>query len=272
MKQILISLVMGLLPLLTFSQSDSGEARRCQLNRMVYEKCWSMIDLGNGQRYVGMIAFGKPEGDGILYSPNGVINNSGFWNAGELFLQFPISASRFPFDDLTSMQVAQETKAIEKENERKLAEIERNRPPQQKIAFCVQTVQSSGTRFPSASIPYCQDACNKTYADRMCAEVGGSKWRIQAVSPKTSPPNSQYFTGFDKCACIGQEYVLNEIKETPPPAALPAPTPASAFQVDLREAELAKREKALVERERALLEAENKRLREELEAERKKKK
>jgi hypothetical protein len=94
----------------------------------------------------------------------------------------------------------------------------------------------------------------------MCSQIGGAKWRIQAVSPKTSPPNSQYFSGFGNCACIGQEYVLNEIKETPPPAALPAP--ASAVQADLREAELAKREKALADRERALLEAENKRLRE----------
>ena len=43
-------------------------------------------------------------------------------------------------------------------------------------------------------------------------------------------------------------------------------------QSDSREAELLKREKALAEREKAFLEAENKLLREELEAERKKKK
>jgi hypothetical protein len=62
---------------------------------------------------------------------------------------------------------------------------------------------------------------------------------------------------------------LNEIKELPAPTAVPPP---AAIQTDSREAELAKREKALAERERALLEAENKRLRDELEAERKKKK
>ena len=229
-----------------------------------------MLEMANGQRYVGMIAFGKPEGDGILYFPNGLINNSGFWNAGELISQFPISASRFPFDDLTSMQVAQETKAIEKVNERKLVEIERIRPPLQKIAFCVQTVQVSGTRYPSSSLSYCQDACNKTYSNGMCSEVGGGKWRIQAVSPKTSPPNNQFFTGFGNCACIGQEYVLNEIKEVAAPTVVPAPIPA--IQSDTREAELAKRERAVAEREKALLEAENKRLREELEAERKRKK
>ena len=44
------------------------------------------------------------------------------------------------------------------------------------------------------------------------------------------------------------------------------------IQFDSREAELLKREKGLAEREKAFLEAENKRLREELEAERKKKK
>ena len=151
-----------------------------------------------------------------------------------------------------------------KEREIRNAEIERNSPPKQRIAFCVQTVQVSGTRFPTGAIPYCQEACNKTYEDTMCSEVGGNKWRVQSSSPKTSPPNSQFFSGFGNCACIGQEYVLNEIKE------MPIPTPA--IQSDSREAELAKREKALAEREKALLEAENKRLRDELEAERKKKK
>jgi len=115
-------------------------------------------------------------------------------------------------------------------------------------------------------MPYCQESCGKTYADKMCAEIGGTKWRIQTASPKTSPPNSQFFSGMGNCACIGQEYVLNEIKESPQPVLVPQPLP------DSREAELAKRERALADREKALLEAENKRLRDELEALQKKKK
>jgi hypothetical protein len=260
MKQLLIYFLVAFIPFIVWGQPSAPDSERCSLEKKVYDNCWSVIDYPNGQKYVGMMASGKPQGEGILYFSDGVVREQGRWKDGEFFVSHPLNKDRFPFDDSLAAQTA---RAIE-------AERERNRPPEQKIAFCVQTVQSSGTRYPSTSIPYCQDACSKTFNDRMCSEVGGSKWRIQAVSQKTSPPNSQFFTGFGNCACIGQEYVLNEIKETPSPAALPAP--ASAVQADLREAELAKREKALAERERALLEAENKRLREELEAERKKKK
>ena len=264
MKRVLISFLIGLLPLLAFGQSDSVDPNRCSLATGAKDNCWATIEYPNGQRFVGMLYRGKPSGDGILYFSDGVLRESGRWSNGEIVYYFPISKSRFPFDDNVAIDAF---RSIEVERER-------NRPPEQKIAFCVQTVrvETRGTTFPSISVPYCQDACNKTYSDRMCGEVGGSKWRVQATSPKTSPPNSSYFAGMGTCSCVGQEYVLNEIKETPPPAALPAPTPASAVQADLREAELAKREKALAERERALLEAENKRLRDELEAERKKKK
>jgi hypothetical protein len=240
---------------------EAGELKqsdpmRCTLGGNSSESCWAAIEYQNGQRFVGMLLKGKPDGEGILYFPDGVVRETGRWSSGDLVESFVINKSKFPFDDT----VAGETyRAIE-------AERERNRPPEQRIAFCVQTVQSSGSRFPGVSIPYCQDACNKTYDDKMCSEVGGSKWRVQTASPKTSPPNSQYFAGMDRCSCIGQQYVLNEIKDTPPPAPIPV------IQSDTREAELAKREKALSDREKALLEAENKRLREELEAERKKKK
>lgn len=242
------------------------DPKPCNLNSTDQNNCWTKVDLANGQRYVGFLASGKPHGEGTLYWPNGLVNQSGVWDTGNLAQQVSWNKSRFPFNNPLS---AEATRALEAELERKKEEIERNRPPQQKIAFCVQTVQSSGTRYPSIDIPYCQDACNTTYADSMCQEIGGSKWRVQTSSPKTSPPNSQYFVGLgSRCACIGQEYVLNEIKETPQPSPVTTPT----IQSESREAEFVKREKALAEREKALLEAENKRLRDELEAERKKKK
>ncbi len=267
MKRLLSCICAVFLPVLALGQIDVADAQRCSVDKKLYENCWSAIEYPNGQRYVGMMNSGKPQGEGILYFSDGVIREQGRWKDGEINETFPVRTSKFPFNDSISQQNAN---AIEVERQRKNLELERNRPPEQRIAFCVQTVQSSGTRYPSTSIPYCQDACSKTYNDRMCSEVGGSKWRIQAVSPKTSPPNNHYFTGFGNCACIGQEYVLNEIKEVPVPTAVPLP--AAAIQTDSREAELAKREKAIADRERALLEAENKRLREELEAERKKKK
>jgi hypothetical protein len=262
MKKLLIYFLVALIPFIASSQPIAPDSERCSLEKKVYDNCWSVIDYLNGQKYVGMLASGKPHGEGILYFSDGVVREQGRWKEGELFVNFPVNKDRFPFDDSLAAKTA---RAIE-------AERERNRPPEQKIAFCVQTVrvETRGTTFPSISVPYCQDACNKTYSDRMCSEVGGSKWRVQATSPKTAPPNSSYFAGMGTCSCVGQEYVLNEIKETPPPVALPVP--ASTVQADLREAELAKREKALADREKALLEAENKRLREELEAERKKKK
>ena len=242
------------------------DPKRCELETTSKENCWTTIDFANGQRFVGFMLAGKPQGEGILYFSDGVIAQAGNVDSVNLTNNIEFSKSKFPFDDSPSGN------SLEAERERERAEFERNRPPEQKIAFCVQTVrvETRGTTFPSISVPYCQDACNKTYADGMCGEVGGSKWRVQATSPKTSPPNSSYFAGMGTCSCVGQEYVLNEIKETPPPVVLPAP--ASAVQANLREAELAKREKALADREKALLEAENKRLREELEAERKKKK
>ena len=213
---------------------------------------------------------GKQHGEGILFNSNGIKDNVGIWENGNFIQQAKLSNLKFPFFDSDFVEFRRESK--NDVSERASLENERNRPPAQKIAFCVQTVrvETRGTTFPSISVPYCQDACSKTYTDRMCDEVGGSKWRVQATSPKTSPPHSQYFAGMGTCSCVGQEYVLNEIKETRPPAAVPAP--ASSVQADSREAELAKREKALAEREKAMLEAENKRLREELEAERKKKK
>ena len=247
------------------------DPKRCELETTSKENCWTTIDFANGQRFVGFMLAGKPQGEGILYYSNGILDQAGIWDSGNLTKHVKLSKSKFPFDDSTSgnaFEAERENKKMEME--RRNAEIERNRPPQQKLAFCVQTVQvqTRGTTFPSISIPYCQDACNKTYDDRMCSEVGGSKWRVQATSPKTSPPSSQYFAGMGTCSCVGQEYVLNEIKETPQPILTPSPT----IQSESREAELAKRERALAEREKALLEAENKRLRDELEAERKKKK
>ena len=284
MKRVLISMLFGLLPFLTFGQSDSFEIKRCAKGEVPTENCWATINFPNGQRYVGFLSRGNPNGSGILYFSDGVLRESGRWSNGELVEPFAISKSEFPFDETQEQQLARtisdakreieiaESLRKHAESDRIKAEVELARPPAQKIAFCVQTVrvETRGTTFPSISVPYCQDACNKTYSDRMCDEVGGSKWRVQASSPKTSPPNSQYFAGMGTCSCVGQEYVLNEIKETRPPVAIPAPT--SSVQADSREAELAKREKALAERERALLEAENKLLREELEAERKKKK
>ena len=265
MRRFLICICAGLLPILGMAQIDVTDAQRCSVEKKLYEDCWSAIEYPNGQRYVGMMISGKPQGEGILYFSDGVIREQGRWKDGEIIENFPVVASKFPFDDSISKQNA---KAIEVERERKNLEIERNRAPEQRIAFCVQTVQVSGTSHPSVSMPYCKEACIQTHSDRMCSEIGGSKWRIQAASPKTSPADRRFFTGFGQCACIGQEYVLNEIKEMAPPP----PAPVSVPQTDTREAELAKREKALAERERALLEAENKRLRGELEAERKKKK
>ena len=281
LNRVLVYFLIGFLPLLALGQSESFEIKRCVKGDVPDENCWATINLPNGQRYVGFLSRGNPSGIGILYFSDGVLRESGRWSKGELVESFAISKSKFPFDETQEQQTARAIPDANREIEiaeslrkyaeinRIKAEIERNRPPQQKIAFCVQTVQSSGTRYPSIDIPYCQDACNKTYSDRMCTEVGGSKWRVQTASPKTSPPNSQYFVGLgSRCACIGQEYVLNEIKEMP----APVPVPTIDVQFDSREAELAKREKALAEREKAMLEAENKRLREELEAERKKKK
>jgi hypothetical protein len=243
------------------------DPKRCELETTSKENCWTTIDFANGQRFVGFMLDGKPQGEGILYFSDGVIAQAGIWDSGNLTKHIEFSKSKFPFDDSPSGNSLEAERERERaEIQRKNAEFERNRPPEQRIAFCVQTVQSSGSRYPSTSIPYCQDACNKTYGNRMCSEVGGSKWRVQTASPKTSPPNSEHFSGFGNCACIGQEYVLNEIKE------MPAISPPPLTQSDSREAELVKREKALAEREKALLEAENKRLRDELEAERKKKK
>lgn len=258
MRQVLISFLIGLMPLFTFGQTDSVAPKRCASGSAPNQNCWTTTELANGQVYVGFTESGKPQGEGVLYWSNGIVDQSGIWDSGNLTMHFSWDKSKFPFD---SSPVGAATLALEIERER-------NRPPAQKIAFCVQTVrvETRGTTFPSISVPYCQDACNKTYTDMMCSEVGGNKWRVQASSPKTSPPNSQYFAGMGTCSCVGQEYVLNEIKETPPPA------PAPVAQNDSREAELAKREKALAEREKALLEAENKRLRDELEASKKKKK
>jgi hypothetical protein len=260
-KQLLIFTFISFFSILTFAQSDGTDNQRCSVEKNVYDNCWSIIEYSNGQRYVGMIVSGKPQGEGILYFSDGVIREQGQWKNGEHIEYSLVSKNKFPFNDAISKQ---NSRALEIDRERRIAEIERNRPPEQRIAFCVQTIRSSGSRHPSISLPYCQEACDKTYADRMCSEVGGTKWRIQTASPKTSPPSSQFFSGLGSCACIGQEYVLNEIKETIP--APPSP------QLDSREAELAKREKALAEREKALLEAEIKRLRDELEAEYKKKK
>ena len=241
-------------------KSTPVDPERCPKNPVLTENCLGKIEFQNWYFYVGILRFGVPNGDGIIYFSDGVFKESGLWKLGELVEKFPISSSRFPFNENSAELIKKSLST----------ELEKVRLPEQRITFCVQTVQVSGTRYPSISLPYCQESCAKTYADRMCSEIGGNKWRIQTTSPKTSPPNSQYFSGVGSCACIGQEYVLNEIKETPPPVASPAP--ANTVQADLREAELAKREKAIADREKALLEAENKRLRDELEAERKKKK
>lgn len=147
--------------------------------------------------------------------------------------------------------------AIERnENERIAAlERERTRPPEQSIVFCVQTVEVSRTRSPSIHFQDCANACRQTFNQSMCSEVGGTKWRVQTASPKSAPADWQAYTGFGKCSCIGQEYVLNEVRDTI------LPTSSNSA----KEADLAQREKALAEREKALLEAENKRLKDELE-------
>ena len=247
-------MLVSLIPLVGLGQSEGPDPRRCAIGSGQTKHCWGRVEYQNGHRYVGMLDSGKPQGDGILYLSDGRVKDAGGWSSGELVDTYAINVSRFPFEDTNDVAV------FEAERARKYAEIERNRPPQQRVEFCIQTVQVSGTRHPSVGIPYCQEACSQTFRQSMCSQIGGSKWRVQAVSPKTSPPNSQYFSGFGNCSCIGQEYILNEIKEQSSPASVPLPL------TDTREAELEKREKELAEREKVILEAENKRLREELEA------
>lgn len=133
------------------------------------------------------------------------------------------------------------------------AEWERNRPLEQQVVFCVQTVEVSRTRYPSSHFQSCSEACSQSFNQSMCSEIGGQKWKIQTASPKTAPANWQAYLGFGQCSCIGQEYVLNEVRATS----------RGADGVTEKETELMRREKALADREKAFLEAENKRLKSE---------
>ncbi|NBT48425.1 MAG: hypothetical protein EBT07_11550 [Actinobacteria bacterium] len=112
-------------------------------------------------------------------------------------------------------------------------------------------------------MPYCQKACLETHGDSLCSVVrggGDGKWKIQSSSPKSAPPAPGQRDVTGPCTCIGQSFVLNEIKDTPASSAQPAVSDLLS-----KERVLAERERALGERERVLLEAENKRLKEELE-------
>jgi hypothetical protein len=152
MKQSFISLLIALFPLFTFGQADLGDPKQCASGATSLESCWTIIDYPNQQRFVGFVVAGKPQGEGILYWSNGFIDQSGIWNSGNLTKKVSWNKSRFPFDNSPSGQATrafqEELDRKNEEIERKNAEFERNRPPQQKIAFCVQTVQSSGTRYP----------------------------------------------------------------------------------------------------------------------------
>jgi hypothetical protein len=159
---------------------------------------------------------------------------------------------------LPLLTLGQSTTEIDRQIQLNL-ERTRNSPPEQRIAICINSAVSTmagGFReLKSLRDQSCLVFCQAEHPKEICSQIGGSKWRVQAVSQITVNHSSL------DCACSGQQYVLNEIKAAAP-----------EVQLDSRDAELTKREKELADREKALLGAENKRLRDELEAERKKKK
>ena len=136
MNQLLISLLVSFIPMIAWAQSGVSNIQRCSIEKKVYDNCWSVIEYPNGQRYVGVMTYEQPQGEGILYWSNGVIDKAGIWDSGNLTKAIEFGKSKFPFDDSPYGNALEEERERERvEMQRKNAEIELSRPPQQKIAF-----------------------------------------------------------------------------------------------------------------------------------------
>ena len=211
----------------------------------------------DGKIYVGEFKSGQLSGVGVEYAQDGSVKRSGTWKHDQLISQHTVGYTEINSSYRYEIEELQRKLKLERE------ERERNRPPEQRVVFCVESAEVRGVRYPSIYMPYCQKACLETHGDSLCSVVrggGDGKWKIQSSSPKSAPPAPGQRDVTGPCTCIGQSFVLNEIKDTPASSAQPAVSDLLS-----KERVLAERERALGERERVLLEAENKRLKEELE-------
>ena len=66
MNQLLISILISLIPMIAWAQSGVSDIQRCSIEKKVHDNCWSVIEYPNGQRYVGVIASEKPQGEGAM--------------------------------------------------------------------------------------------------------------------------------------------------------------------------------------------------------------
>lgn len=277
MVRIVILLFFCVFPLMSFGQSTL-KACPDQGPRL---DCFGTKDHTWNARYVGEFQNDVQSGVGVLYDLSGSVLSAGRWANDSLIEAITLNLAQFPFvrSESDKARIEERNRQLQRkleedarEAEREAAEAriaseerERNRAPDQLTVFCVDSVRG-GDRY-GIGLKECAAACRSTYDQSMCSDAGRSGWQITGISARSSPPSdaainlhSAYWGG--ACSCIGQNYVLTEIK------ALPEGNAASKSAN--REAELAKRERAIAEREKALLESENRRLKEELEALRKK--
>lgn len=156
----LISLVLlALVPTLAWGQSSLPACQGAESAR--WSNCFGSFTWPKGPTYVGAWRGGKPNGEGIMYRPNGSIIASGRWENDRIAKEFPLDTHRFPFYSPAQSPVAASPPASNPEldaERRKRLQLEADLEAERKRRADAETrvnrgsqANSSGTGFAIAS-------------------------------------------------------------------------------------------------------------------------
>ena len=157
--------------------------------------CWGRFVYPLGAIWVGEIKGGSPNGEGILYSSEGKVLESGIVNGTNLISSYKIDLARYPFEILGSVQsnlpsTVSLAQPGSSERDRLLAEVESERRKRQELEDQIKVAQQPNKQ-PATSI----------IERRVALVIGNAAYKVNPlknpVNDSTDMARSLRSVGFD---------------------------------------------------------------------------